>query len=1004
MIKNPDLEAALLLRIVALIQPSAAAILAAPHFGTNVSHGMDDGNLEANRKLVDQVVSTASPVSETDSGIGMLGVPFLGLEGDVAGIMYIEVQSPRRLKNRDLAILQSLRRQIEEQFELNPPQEKAEIDESNLEPANKSARSTLSMLCRVLKPEKAAVIVEVEGIRMTLATHNLPHENVLSQTAVSGPLIDEIWNQGHPLIIKDALNESVYQDLDGVTHFGIRSVCACPLKDSDGLQKGLVYLDRRETGTPFQVPDLSILGRLTRYLENDLAWLLDIEDSTDNGATPERESLKNLKSTNAFSEQSVSDTGEDDTGDPDDDLDLPSILVDESKLWKSETLHSAPQTELFKQIPVSAPPSVDLSVARKFTLPMTDFHMDEPDVEADEEHFKVIEIDTSESSDEAESALSSEAPPSELYEEDKNEKLVIEEAPHTEFEIDVDEDADPEAEAEADGETDSETDTELEVDEDADLEAEAEADGETDSETETELEVDQDADPEAEAEADEETDSETETELEVDQDADPEAEAEADEETDSETETELEVDQDADLEAEAEAESEARAESDMAPFETGRVHVDEGGIPFVDLEESRNDSRITGLEDEASPEDADQAEGLYGKSLSFSQPKMPIFESQDSLPEPPETSLPSDEESAELPEEQIEELEKSLAWNLSFQADDKPKTDEAPLFQEEESIPEIGPAPETELFIEESPPTIELEIPESEETEVPQSRIEPVPVEEESEVQEPVDGAPDLDSESEIPREATSEPEESENNEEPEEEVIDSGGHQPESFEAIPTGDAVSTQATEPECDTITVDAPSTLFLDVEDDLEFEEVEVEEQPEPTIEDSVPAVAEPAAVVAVTKPSPALAVAETAAEVKGPRKPDIVVKSSLWQKLMRSVFGSRENSQEPNWKNFSTLYISGKIQVDQGIDNEWPCVLEIDFPNQQMSVRLRIPAGESNYAYHACIDGSTPPEFSLTVNKPGFYPVKLSNVPLISKDGHLLAPVSEITLIPRIEDQ
>ena len=113
MVDTAEFERDLLARIVQNIKPSKAAIFSGQNYQMSVSHGVETDQNELNMELVEKVVQTEGPVSDKVHK-RQLAVPYKNADGKIIGVMYVEIAAPRRLKFRDLAILQGLGRQMVE--------------------------------------------------------------------------------------------------------------------------------------------------------------------------------------------------------------------------------------------------------------------------------------------------------------------------------------------------------------------------------------------------------------------------------------------------------------------------------------------------------------------------------------------------------------------------------------------------------------------------------------------------------------------------------------------------------------------------------------------------------------------------------------------------------------------------------------------------------------------------------------------------------------------------
>ena len=277
-----ELERSLLNRIVQTITPDAAAIVDGAGRRVVVSEGLEDD--EPKWSALARVVETGGAISETNLARSILAVPFKRGAEEIEGIMYVEVLAPRRLKHRDLAILQELRRRAEKRL-LPRRRGRRNLQRKRLLEAKRSAISTLNIITRVLKPERAVVLVKIDDEPVVLSSQGLVNDDSLEDTDISKELLEHLWEQGEPVYFADAQQELDPAEFPEIAEYRIKSVAAVPLLDHNGDCQGLVYLDSRNVPKRFLAPQLSILSRFTDSLRQELMWLLDEEESMGGGAS-----------------------------------------------------------------------------------------------------------------------------------------------------------------------------------------------------------------------------------------------------------------------------------------------------------------------------------------------------------------------------------------------------------------------------------------------------------------------------------------------------------------------------------------------------------------------------------------------------------------------------------------------------------------------------------------------------------------------------------------------
>jgi hypothetical protein len=263
--KTAEFEQNLLALIVGNIKPSKAAVFVGPEFRMSASHG-DDTDL--NLDLVQKVIKTQAPVSEKTEN--RLAVPYKNTEGDLLGIMYVEIGAPRRLANRDLAVLQALGRKMVERHQQAPESVVEEVIPENMKHVTQCARSATSIIADVLNPERLMVLVRLEGLTRIVTSRGFADAKDLSAVPFSFDMVNAVWKKGETCYIEDAMNDPDYCGYRGVVEHSIRSVYICPLNNLDGEDRGLIYLDSCKDTSKFGAAEISILKRLALALEKDL--------------------------------------------------------------------------------------------------------------------------------------------------------------------------------------------------------------------------------------------------------------------------------------------------------------------------------------------------------------------------------------------------------------------------------------------------------------------------------------------------------------------------------------------------------------------------------------------------------------------------------------------------------------------------------------------------------------------------------------------------------------
>ena len=267
-----EFERALLDRLVKSLRPDFAAVVCGPE--ESVVFSLESGaDRKPNPRIVERVLESKKPVSEATERRGSLAVPYLDESDNVEGVMYIEVDAPRRLKKIDLAILERLREQIEAR--LKAPQRKGSSRESEAG-AQKVTEATLDIILRVIKPPRAVVVAMVEGKLKALDARVPGGEKFSAKRSLDFGLLKSLMERGEPTHLADALAPETLEFLSLSEVRGeSRSVACTPLRNEKNEVRGLVFLDSPSEVGLFDGTELAILERLARSLESELAWVLN---------------------------------------------------------------------------------------------------------------------------------------------------------------------------------------------------------------------------------------------------------------------------------------------------------------------------------------------------------------------------------------------------------------------------------------------------------------------------------------------------------------------------------------------------------------------------------------------------------------------------------------------------------------------------------------------------------------------------------------------------------
>ncbi len=268
-----EFEKALLDRVVKSLRPDFAAVVCGPEESLTFSADPGQTNRKPDPGIVERVLESKESVAESNERRGCLAVPYLDESDNVQGVMYIEVDAPRRLKKIDLAILERLRDQIEAR--LRASQRKGSLRESEAG-AQKVTEATLDIILRVLKPPRAVVLAMVEGKLKALDARVRGGEKFSAKKSLDFGLLKSLMERGEPTHLADALAPETLELLNlSEVRGDSRAVVCSPLRNSENEVRGLVFLDSTSETGLFDGSELLILERLAQSLESELAWVLN---------------------------------------------------------------------------------------------------------------------------------------------------------------------------------------------------------------------------------------------------------------------------------------------------------------------------------------------------------------------------------------------------------------------------------------------------------------------------------------------------------------------------------------------------------------------------------------------------------------------------------------------------------------------------------------------------------------------------------------------------------
>ena len=273
-VKNKvEFEKALLERLVKSLRPDFAAVVCGPDDALIYSLESEQTTRKPDPGIVERVLETKEPAAESTERHGRLAVPYLDESDNVKGVMYIEVDSPRRLKKIDLAILERLREQIEARLKNSQRRGSSRESEAG---AQKVTEATLDITFKVLKPPRAVVVAMVEGKLKALDARVRGGEKFSAKRSLDFRLLKSLMERGEPTHLTDALAPETLELLNLSEVRGeSRSVVCSPLRNSENEVRGLVFLDSISEVGLFDGSELTILERLAHSLESELAWVLN---------------------------------------------------------------------------------------------------------------------------------------------------------------------------------------------------------------------------------------------------------------------------------------------------------------------------------------------------------------------------------------------------------------------------------------------------------------------------------------------------------------------------------------------------------------------------------------------------------------------------------------------------------------------------------------------------------------------------------------------------------
>jgi transcriptional regulator with GAF, ATPase, and Fis domain len=119
--------------------------------------------------------------------------------------------------------------------------------------------SILAAVVAHLQPERACVLsIGGDGTIRPIATHALDLSGPQETWPLSRTALERVRNDGLALLATDAISDPRFESSGSVHRYSIRSVLCVPLGPKPA--RGLVYLDRRTSQSPFKRDDLEFLA------------------------------------------------------------------------------------------------------------------------------------------------------------------------------------------------------------------------------------------------------------------------------------------------------------------------------------------------------------------------------------------------------------------------------------------------------------------------------------------------------------------------------------------------------------------------------------------------------------------------------------------------------------------------------------------------------------------------------------------------------------------------
>jgi transcriptional regulator with GAF, ATPase, and Fis domain len=140
-------------------------------------------------------------------------------------------------------------------------------------------KQILDTSMNTLKAERGFLAyTEPQGDQLRMRTYSAKDDSIADMTEISQGIVEMVIRSGEPLLTKNASADPRFSGRKSVILHGIRSVACVPLKNTDNVANGVIYMDSRGIQDLFTWDTINYLTLVSSYAALAIDNALDYDD------------------------------------------------------------------------------------------------------------------------------------------------------------------------------------------------------------------------------------------------------------------------------------------------------------------------------------------------------------------------------------------------------------------------------------------------------------------------------------------------------------------------------------------------------------------------------------------------------------------------------------------------------------------------------------------------------------------------------------------------------